>query len=279
MDFLALKKAFNKRWQITEDAGYAEEFKKFRTRILNILADIDSHIPAKDISYFCQLLGIPENWHENEYTGHRWSQMLIDALKKEGDEKRFYFLLEVITHLEITTSMGRFEETYSKPRLLRKIEEAVDLSSINVEVKITADGAIFYPRGEKLLDEELVDSTLDFIGEDGRQHFIDALSHFQEKKSVRSAESLRRCLEEYLREKLVNDKGLNANITELGARLKRAGEDPQVRNVVIQTFGYVDQYFNENSKHNDGNITDFENEYLIYQVALLIRFINKSLSN
>ena len=47
------------------------------------------------------------------------------------------------------------------------------------------------------------------------------------------------------------------------------------RNIIFGTFNYLDKYFNENSKHGDGNINEPENEFLIYQVGLFMRYIDK----
>lgn len=79
-----------------------------------------------------------------------------------------------------------------------------------------------------------------------------------------------------LKDKLGNG-GLKANITELQKKLKLGDKDKQVRNIIGATFNFLDQYFNDNSKHNDGDINDSENEFLIYQTGLLMRYINRNL--
>jgi hypothetical protein len=126
----------------------------------------------------------------------------------------------------------------------------------------------------------LVDKTFSFLNETSSRHFIDALKSYQKltpADSIKSAESLRRSLEEFLRFKLGNQQGLAANIQELTKRLKTDKKDPVVRNVIFQTFSNLNQYFNENSKHKDGDIDDVENEFLIYQIGLLMRYINRVL--
>ncbi len=40
-DLLKKIEAFNKRWGIAETSSYEEEFKKFKTRVMNILKEID----------------------------------------------------------------------------------------------------------------------------------------------------------------------------------------------------------------------------------------------
>ena len=59
-DILKKINKFNKRWGIVDDSTCEEEFKKFKTRVLNIFSDIDSHVTEEGISTFCQLLGCRE---------------------------------------------------------------------------------------------------------------------------------------------------------------------------------------------------------------------------
>lgn len=120
----------------------------------------------------------------------------------------------------------------------------------------------------------MVNLPLSFLNKESTDHFVQALQFYQTKKHVKSAESLRRSLEEFLRNKLQNFKGLSANIKELQTKLKVDGRDAQVKNIIGSIFKYLDQYFNKNSKHNDGDIDDSENEFLIYQVGLLMRYLN-----
>jgi len=275
MDLKDKMNKFNKRWSITSTDSYEDAFKKFKTRILNIFENIDHHMTDESITAFCQFYGIKEVWHSG-MMDNTWSTNISDRLNQENDEKEFYKLIEVIFSLDITQIGGyRGETTYSKNILYEKVIEAVDLSDVNVSI-IAKDGeVILYPKGEKMLDEELVDSPLSFLNKESAEHYIQALQFYQSKKHIKSAESLRRTLEEYLRYKLKNAKGLNANISELQAQLKSDGRDPQVRNILGSTFNCLDQYFNENSKHKDGDIDDTENEFLIYQVGLLLRYISK----
>ena len=95
-------------------------------------------------------------------------------------------------------------------------------------------------------------------------------------KFIKSAESLRRSLEEFLRYKLKNNAGLKANITNLQNKLKQDKRDSIIRNIIGTVFTKLDEYFNENSKHNDGDIDETEIEYLIYQTGVLMRYVNNN---
>lgn len=276
MDLKGRMESFNKRWNVTLSESYEEAFKKFKQRILNIFKNIDHHVTKESIATFCQYYGIHEKWESNIYRDHSWSENIANRLIKENDEKEFYRLIELIFALDITSTRGyRQEIEYSKDLLFSEVVKAVDLSNVNVAITAIKGEVILYPKGEKELDSELVDYTLTFLNKEAGDHFVQALQFYQAKNPVKSAESLRRTLEEFLRFKLNNSKGLDGNITELQKTLKADKRDAQVRNIILQAFSCLDQYFNENSKHNDGDIDDSENEYLIYQIGLGLRYINR----
>ncbi len=267
---------FNKRWNVTSSESYEEAFKKFKQRILNVFKGIDRHVTKESVAVFCQYYGIHEEWKSNLYSGTSWSENIAKRLINENDEKEFYRLIELIFTLDISTTQGYTRQIeYSKDLLFGEVVKMVDLSNVNVAITAVKGEVILYPKGEKELDGELVDYTLTFLNKEAGEHFIQALQFYQTKNPVKSAESLRRTLEEFLRFKLKNSRGLDANITELQKTLKADKRDVQVRNIILQAFSCIDQYFNENSKHNDGDIDEPENEYIIYQVGLGLRYINR----
>ncbi|MFA7614147.1 MAG: hypothetical protein WCY48_07900 [Candidatus Caldatribacteriota bacterium] len=269
---------FNRRWNIDPKESPEESFNKFKTRILNIFNDIDQHVTEASISEFCQFYGIQEVWEYNYAGTTKWGQNIVHHLVQENIPVEFYKLLEVIFALQITSEYGYSHDIkYSKEILLRETSKAINYSNVGLDMQIKDGEVIFYPKGEELLDDELVNIPLSFLNTKSSEHFIDALRFYQDKKPIKSAESLRRTLEEFLREKLTNQKGLDANITELQKKIKTDGRDAQIRNIINSIFTYLDQYFNSNSKHNDGDIDEVENEFLIYQTGLLMRYINKNI--
>jgi len=264
---------FNKRWDIASTDSYEVAFNKFKTRILNIFEDIDSHITDESVTEFCQYYGIREVWREGSFD-RLWSSNIIERLKAEENEKEFYRLIEVIFALHITQTAGfHGGVVYSRGILYQKIVDAVNLSDINLAITARDDEVILYPKGEKLLDNEIINNVLSFLNIESNKHFEDALKFYQLKNFIKSAESLRRSLEEFLRYKLDNKKGLSANILEIQTKIKSDGRDAQIRNIIGSVFAYLDKYFDENSKHNDGDIDEIENEFLIYQIGLLLRYI------
>jgi hypothetical protein len=270
---------FNKRWNIQTEMDYEDEFRKFKTRILNVFSDIDSHVPDESIEAFCNYYGIPKQFKYSEWGSGKTGKHIISRLNSEDNEQKFYELLEVIFSLKIHHSMGYDHRTmYSKEILLSKTKEALHFSNVNLSIGQDKDGdIIFHPRGEEILDEKLVNQILKSLDEKSDSHFVEALKFYQNKNWIKSAESIRRMLEEFLRYKLNNDKGFADNKLEIGKLLKEKKTDSQIRNIIAQIFGYLDQYFNDNSKHNDGELEEAENEFLIYQAGVLVNYLNKVL--
>jgi hypothetical protein len=263
------KNEIRKRWNILNDnsGGFIE----FKNRVYNILKDFN--FSEDDHINFCNYYGIINCYH-----GVFGNSIIRQKLYETVLENDYFELLEVVFSLKLEGEASPYEYI-GKNSLYKKVCEAIEFSDINLSVKKTDNGdIIFYPRGEEFLDDNLIndDIVLSFLDKKTSQHFIDALNFYKNKKWVKSTDSLRRCLEEFLRVKLKNSKGLKANTSEIGEYLKKIKNPSQIRNIISQIFGYLDQYFNDNSKHNDGNISEVETEFLIYQVSLLMRYISKS---
>lgn len=268
---------FNRRWNIEDISTNEGNFQKFKIRVLNIFFNIDEDVTKKSITLFCQCLGIEDEWHINSLGDDEWCSSIIDSLTEETDEVEFYKKLEIIFSLEFPGRTTFDHQTVDvRECYYLRLLEALGFSKVNVSVTKTTDGeVVFYPKGEQYLDSGLVDGVLSFLEGKSSDHFKDGLSFYQDKNWVKSAESLRRSLEEFLRGIFNNQAGLANNLTKLGQLLKDEKSPAQTRNIVAQTFGYLDKYFDDNSKHNDGDIAEDEAEFLIYQVALLMRYISK----
>lgn len=272
MDIKKKLKEFNKRFDFIDNSSYEEELSKFKTRVLNIFTHIDGNISREGIELFCQILGIPMEYKINNIT---------NALYLENNEKKFYRLLQIIFSFLPLKKFGSTTDNYTRERLISKISEAVDLSNINLSITVKNGEVIFFPKGETILDEVLVNEVLSFLNVESQKHFIESLAsylNYSKINAVKSAESIRRSIEEFLRFKLQNKKGLKENISELQKRLKTDKRDSNLRQIIFQIFTYLDKYFNENSKHEDGKIDESENEFLIYQTGLLMRYIHKIIS-
>lgn len=248
------------------------EFDQFRIRIGNALEPFLSYIPLASIEEFYQVVAEPVKYVTSNSRVYPSRSIILEKLDDERDERRFLFLLQVILELPFVDY---------RTHILARVEDAIRLSEVNVELTVIDGEAVVRPRGEPILERHLVDEMVCSLCGTALDHYRAALKSYGKQTAadhVKSAESLRRSVEEFLRFKLNNSKGLKANITELLGRLKEDGRDSSVRNVIFQTFACLDAYFNENSKHADGDIDAAENEYLIYQTGLLVRFIARVLS-
>ncbi len=256
-----------------------EEFLRFKTRILNDIKGIDQYVTKNSVSKFCKFLGIQENWHQT-YMGDTLSQNIIKSFTNEENDIKFYKLLQILLSLNIPLRSSGFSQSYtavfSKHILYQKIKDSIELSNINLAIiMLDNEEVVLYPRGEEKLDDKLVNKVMSFLDEKSNKHFVDALQLYQVKNYIQSAEQLRRALKEFLKYKLTNDKGLKANIEIIQKTLKEKKAGAQIRNIISQIFNYLDQYFNENTKHNDGELEEYDNEFFIYQIGLLLRYISK----
>jgi hypothetical protein len=270
MDIKEKIERFYKRWDFMDDNTEKRKFSEFKIRILNALDSIDDHVSKSSIEYFCIIVGKPQEEYSNIY----------DTLKKETNIIQFYKLIEIIFSLKIPNEI-RYGNRYNhRDTYLAKVYSAFNFSDIDARFLIKDEEVLIIPKGEKQLDDELVNKVLTFLEGSSETHFIESLKLSQtrtQKNRVDSLEKLRRSLEEYLRNKLENRKGLKANITEVSSKLKSLKVNNGIRNMIINTIKSLDQFFNENSKHNDGEISEGENEFMIYQVALIMRYVHTAL--
>jgi hypothetical protein len=275
-------KSTKKHFGVVQQSDASAEFDAFRKRVLNVLVERVRLIRPEGVRRFYQVVSEPIRLTEAPFGGSRPDyQVVIEKLWGEKDPGRFLFLLQVVLELPFF-GYGDVMGFYGDPRatFINDLQEAIRMSEVDVELTVTQEQVIIRPRGERELEQHLVDGVLGMLQGSALAHFTAALKCYGKSaptEHVKSAESLRRALEEFLRFRLSNSKGLNSNISELLARLKRSGRDPTVRNIIFQTFNCLDQYFNDNSKHADGDIDAVENEYLIYQTGLLIRYVDRAL--
>ena len=278
MDFREKHKSFKKRFGIVDQQlDPAKEFQIFKQRILNIFIDIDINTKEEGIAQFCTRLG-KRIIIKNFMPALKYNYNIINILEEETDEAPFYFLIEMLFTLPIEIRKGGNGISYSKGILYENTAEAFSISNINASICKVGDEVLVFPRGEEILDKELVEEVFIFLNENSKSHFLSAVKSYREGTSisyVKSAESIRRCIEEFLRYKMNNIKGLDNNLKQLGAHLKEKHISSEIKTLIHQFFTYLDKYFNENSKHNDGQIGEAENEFLLYQSGLLLRYINK----
>ncbi len=270
-----------RRFGVQDKVDGRAEFRALRQRVVNALAEVVRFINPDGVREFYQVISEPTRYFETTFDLRPDPRIIPAKLAQAENLEQFLFLLQVVLELPIY-GWGELLGFHGDPRaaFLAPIRRAIEMSQIDVELTATDDRAILRPRGEPLLEKPLIEETLGILRGAALGHFTAALASYGKGTNadhVKSAESLRRCLEECLRDRLSNQKGLTANISTLLSKLKEDGRDPAIRNIIHQTFTCLDKYFNENSKHNDGDIDATENEYLLYQVGLLVRYIHRTL--
>ena len=276
MNLKEQREQFNKRWNVTSNDSEKETFQKFKQRILTAFKHIENQLTYESVTKFCQYYAIDEKW--NNIGSTRLSKNIINKLNQINNKIKLCEAIELILSLSFEDYQDHITlRTFNyRPKNIENIEEVIEISDVNVAMGKKPNGQIIlYPEGVKELDKELVNKTLLFLNDKSSNHFEEALKFYQNKNYVKSAESLRRSLEEFLRYKLNNQKGLDKNIKTLQKELKQENTPPEIRNIILKTFDCLDKYFNEHSKHGDGHIKEPENEFLIYQTGLLSRYINK----
>jgi hypothetical protein len=268
---------FDKRWDITDNTDYEREINKFRIRLSNFMNEYYKFWKPEYVKKYADIWGImlEQLYKYSPLT----SQTLIIDLMREKDEIILYKKIQSLFYI-FGNENNKFsdEEISITETIYRELLNIINYSNLNLSITKNNNFFILYPKGEKELDEKLVNEVLKFLNQESQKHFVEALKFYLEgtdRSYIKAAESLRRTIEEFIRFKLQNSKGLDANIKELGAIHKKDGKDKQIRNVINNVFDYLDSYFNENSKHQDGDIDETECEYLIYQTGVLLRYINK----
>lgn len=157
----------------------------------------------------------------------------------------------------------------------RTLANIINKSDCGIRLKSTQTGWQSYPAGEQYLDAELVDRPLSFLEGDPLTEYSKALDHYSSGKWEECAEKTRRALEEYLRLKLNNKKGLDSNLAELGRKLKAGNLPVHLRNTLMGILKKLDDHYNASSKHNSNTYDEIECEFLIYLVGLLMRVMEK----
>ena len=192
-------KQINKRWNMSSPDSPEEAFQKFKQRILNIFKDIkvgehiidqtpykgiDEAVTKKSITDFCTFSSTELQWKKRgTVTYTEYSTNIIDYLSNEINPIKFYKAIEIILSLDFRSNHHRLE-------IIRAVKEIIEISDVNVAIGQDSNGyIILYPKGEKRLDDELVNKTLSFLNEESNKHFKKALN-FTKIKTIESQQTI-----------------------------------------------------------------------------------------
>lgn len=268
MKFKEREEKFYDRFGIENSITEIAVLENFRVGVNNFLADIDYKIPEEEIIRYCSFFGfeVERMTHSGELDENIYKCISLEP-------KWFVFLhkLQELFYL-------KFNNDALKRQFFFKIKELVNSSKLSIDLIQSKGEYIIYPLGSSFLDNELIVAPLKFLDGNSHKHFIEGLKSYSSKNKndyIKAAESMRRTLEEYLRVVFMNDKGLKENIGLVGKTLKNLEKQSEIRSLFHSFLDYLDRFYNDNSKHQDGEIGGAECELIILQTGLLVKYLDK----
>lgn len=282
MNKIELINQFNIRWSIEFDGK--EKFKDLKNRINALLQSefMDLMFLEEIEKEFDELIGISSIPNKMNLYGKLdfWGESKILRTLINSDKEISYF-----KNLQILF-ISDWIDGDIKENLKNKINNIIKISGYSNIVGIKKDdkyGYIVYPVGEKLLDENAINEVIECIdtSKTSYQLFINTLEKYinsnnDELTNVDIIDSLRRVLENYLKEKFLSEKQSIKDILsqDVGKYLKEKEIDSNIRSMYVNLGISIEKFCNENTKHRaDVNIKKEEVELFIYLTGTLVRFL------
>lgn len=272
MDYKRRIAGFQKRWNIDSDPSPVGGLTAFRNRVLTIVDGGPAYFILRNKldNDFCFRLGIATE-PTSAVGGLRLpTEQFFDgtaiygALSRTKDDLvQFVYSLQVLLWI---LEEAEYPEMGALAADLREAAEATP--GIEIAVAQRGKGITLYPRGSKLLDDALVNESLEML-----QDFPDAQRHFDKALGLRMAkkqhlyrnllDELRKSLEELVKSLLKNRKSLENNRTGLLKWAKDNGAHPQVASLLSCLLSHYAQYQNDAVKHGE-NWSHVEVDYMVY---------------
>lgn len=270
MEFKERREKFFARFGISHSVSQEDAIQFLKIGVKNSLENIDYKLPEDQIKKYCNQFGYSAIFRNGP--GGRYSdENVFKCITEEKDFHRYLFKLESLFYCD-------FDRAPSKHPLYIEINNIFINSNLDLLFVKSNNDYVIMPSGSALLDEEIIIKTLKFLNDSAHKHFVDALKAYSQKYSdayIKSGESVRRTLEEYLRYIFNNTKGLNENIKTLEKKLKEIGKQNEIKSIFHKFFDILDKFFNENTKHHDGDVGEAECEFIILQAGLLLKYVDK----
>ncbi|WP_126855139.1 hypothetical protein [Candidatus Cryosericum septentrionale] len=255
---------FRKRWSMTQ--APAETIEEFRNRAFGSVSEVLGGLILDDPSIsaaFLHALGEPVSSDDWEYISKPTETPLWHALERRTTLPDFLFGLEVLFHIELNA--------YARQQLAQLLRKDVAASGVPVLCAESNGCLIFYPEGAQLLDEQVVNADLAWLGD-----YPEALKAFSEALALYGSSGehghmlncLRVCIEELARKLLGNDSSLEKNTVGLLALLEPV-LSKETRNMTHQLLDYYAKYQNEHVKHHD-DWTPVEVAFILYLTATFV---------
>ncbi len=316
---------FLKRWKVTPISIHIdEEIELFMDRIFNLFKNYGNYT----LHGYEYNLDLNHKLFDIYYPSSPYGDVnkkIYWLLNKDGGVLNFLFKLKfLINHACRFYYVHDYGNTLSKQfldayhvDLIENLIKCFELSNVNIKMLLNPlidpdDGETyaynvdFYPKGDEVLDNALIDELIPWLSENSKKLFQEALKSYLERDYENSANSLRKSLESWLKFSLGVDKTMNNIFSNLGDEVKRVirakyteryGKDQEKVNAQLtfigdfigDTFPSLEKIFKKYEiPHNNGglkhakievvNLLDSELEFMIYQTGAIMRFIDKVLN-
>ena len=255
-------RSFSKRWGIEDNKS--ENLERLKNRLI-LLLGTEPAISKEVHTKVAFRLGMP--LHDVGYTQNYYP---YDTVLRFEDLISTHNIPRLALHLE--TFM---DETAFSQSTCSSIAKLVNASRVGIRLARKGDSWFSYPEGEELLDATLVERPLNSLGEASSAEFTKALQYFKDGKWDTAVEKTRRTLEEYIREKMGNKKGLQANILVLMKSIKQQEVPEHLRTIIQRHLVMLDDYYNHASKHETKVGGTAECEFTIYATGTIINLLDQ----
>jgi hypothetical protein len=258
-------KDFNKNFGITSSPD--EEQTAFINRVNRFLQDLRQVLPQDDyaslFSTVCVQLGLNSRKvvDDNSFL-HRRIPELNELLPES-----------FLNTLKILTAVRKYY--LNKIDMAEAIDENIEgiLKLATVDLGITYKQGVFFPKGEELLDKDLVEFSLsslkDFPNES--KDLQNALDNYRSGSKYGVIENCYRCIEGFCRVTLKNNKTLIDNKVEI---IKTIGLSEHWKKILANYIEYGNEYGRHASTKRH-NFIEAEVEAYLYTTCILIRLIAK----
>lgn len=164
---------------------------------------------------------------------------------------------------------------YTSDSMLTFLKNSLYSLNIAYEIIKDDDGYFIFPKGAKELDDALVSAPLYWLKDYPKAHksYCIALRQYSEGRYIRdTADNLRKTLETFLQEFLVNNKNLETNKNEICKYLGQQGVDAGITGLFQPLINAYKSINDRTVKHND-KVENNMLEFLLYQTGVLIRMV------
>jgi hypothetical protein len=259
---------FNQRFGIT--STIEDEKQKFINRVEDAIfkpIQSDYHsIYGEFFKVLCVVEGLSYQTVQGKWNSFNRSNVPPIHFLTDND---FIKTLRILTYILSYVNFA----AVTKENVTMMVEKFIENSEVDLGIEFT-DGD-FYPKGEELLDKELIDSALDSLKKYPEQNkrIKNALKHYSAKELESTLSECYLAMEGLCRVIFSNNKTLDNNKSQLLTYLKLSQE---WKSILSNYIVFIHEYGRHASK-NQKNIRETEVEACLYQTCLLIRLIAKDL--